>query len=1487
MAYDIIVELVATESVIFTITAKGYPTNQNIAWNLFTIPTDSQTDIYYDTSIAIATKLNNNNFAWGVASTANINGIYLTAFNDIQYFYISSYIPGVGSATAVILPKYVDNSIVNLTDTVAVLSTYFSEVSSNVRSNITKYDFVEWTISPVYSGLSASIGDGNWKNLINYSSPSGIAIFSGLGSAGAKQLSAKYIGNETDIDFTVTSDSTDTQFKNSPLSASYFFNLPSTKVTLNPSVQVYVLSADTSSTILCAVKLDDPAPSNTPLVWTIDNDTSLSALKGNPAFNTTYPFGTVDLASNIGIIKLATSDLTDSYTYALCSFSGKVSGFFRPYQYLETSSDISARVIRLENEENTYKYSIQAVGITDSVAHNIGSNQSIVWSCDNPIVYANYADDINQYSFDFISEASNIDNLIIRITPDTTSTVPKICTVNFQLCALIGDSIEDDFYDVYNFSIDFNEWLDEAIFNPQFRFQYEPDTQTTIYRPVSGALTYYTISNTSIIPPSSVGIMEFGFDDGVSAIPFNTITGNAPSAFVHTFATASPCICTMTLSVSTSAAGYLEYFIRQAIPKQLVVATIPLASGFEVYPEFNWNGSTWQRVVSSYGTNQGILSPFAASNLLTGYGVGHTENYFLSSNAIGTSYKWDILDNKISSLTYTAFSTAATAWIPVKTGTNSSEMSVCATVFTNALSSDMPSRYYDTVGGIPFNNFADTTNASITGIHRKNIQLIGADDLGISANMNSFKYAKLPIPNILYLSGGYTSMPTSSLFGGRRNAFYFNVTSDFWSHKQAATDYNITIATAQLNINVDDIGDSFLGLPQNEVSEMSIVPEIGFTLTVLSAHPSASDWTLENLYHMGDAITIISAYPIVPLIYNPNRFVITGENVQYDNLVPYFSSSEGTSIDGFVWTDRNNTVSMSTNTPYVTNYNVDGTYDIRLQNIYYYGTSATLENLFTNIVTVQKEYLKHSPNIARIFDFTSLEMPHDYNDCSMAPNEWVVKDTFNACVIKLNENLEYLNYMSQLYDVPPTDYIGWYGTLYYNNNVPRTRWYTNTPRNSYGYENPDKAIDHMFTNLQSCFIIKNVMYVSDGTIVHILSGDLWGTPISSRNYKTIGDDFINIRSIKLDSEGRIYLLDSYDSNDMAKGSKNRVIVFEYRPNTQSWILLYEWGGLGGAGAKNKFNSPSDLYMDDKDVLWIADTDNKCVKKYTRTGSWLNTLTSTYFNDNQKPISIVTDKDENVYVLTNTQIVKFDSRLTFIAVYTIPEGGLKLKNCRDGGFVYIVYSGYVVKFTDSGETAGIIAEGDFNDYTKDYRNVFHDEYRNLYIINKNHILKYVDQLSIVSLKLDTTDVTWPLENLLVNKDEYVQDWVINRCFQRLYDNIEIFRQSLIGKFGYQTVRNITHTSVISSQVAPDEFNHCERDWLYSFGRLVDKTVVYEYLKPIVRTYTLSEYKSLPYTKDTIYVGLNEINAAEVYNRVIKKLYECENVLLQMINNWSIL
>ena len=1445
-----------------------------ITWIPYIVVQDS-TGTQYVSSASIAAATYTETGApviWGDLGGLNTAGIAITAFNDTTSMLICA-ISGMNTISPKICsvdfwPYYLDQSITNVTQFSASLSAFARQVISNNTLPISPNVQLSWKFIPnmsdIYAGLS---GDENHYNLVSVSSISGYTL-------SASKIIFNCVNASNDIKFYTTVDVINDKYALSPYT--FTRNEPQLQIYLNPSIEIAVDPAvQPTYTILSAVQLEQIVPNSTILKWNVDNTSNVRGLTGT-SLNAPYSFNTSGSATYLHAIKLSAVDLTNSYEYSLNSFTGTVSGSFRPYNTLTTVSVVTARVTNLPNENNTYKYSLQALGITNSIPHIIDPNQYIIWECDNPAIYARRSDDTTAYRFDTSSLTQNIDNLYIRVAPAIVTTTPKICTANFQLCALSGSQSSDGLFSVYNFSINFSEWLDESYYNPKFRFQYEPDTQAVIYRPrVTTAM--YTISNTSKLPPDSFGYITFTFNNGVCSIPYDITNGNtAPSGVVYKFDTTSDCICSISMTVCASGMGYDGYFVREAATKQIVFATIPNASGFKIYPEWLWNEltSTWNQVVFSYGTDQGdVLIPSAP---LSAYSICHTENFYLSSyTPLMNEYVWSIQATDDSITPVTTISSKSSAWCKIKTGIDSAVLSVCASVFNGLLSSDMPSMYYDSPSGTRFNNFATTFE------YGPHINVVGANEIGIDATLPKVNYIQHPTPNTLYLSGVYTALPNNSLFGARVNSFYFDLSTEFWNEIQSAMlNRDMRLATTELNIKVDDIGDSFLGIPANEKTKIKITPGMDFTLSLVSAHPCASDWCLNSISAYDNIYSKeITAYPMNPVIYNSNRFVLTSTNVVMENLVQCFSG-----VNVLTWKDRNDLIAVSACSPYITTFNTAGSYGIDLTNNYNLGVSSlTSQNTFPNIVTVQNEYLRHDPNITRIFGFTKLELPHDINDCSMPPNEWVVKDTFNSNIKKLYDNMIYLENMAELYDVPPTDHIGWFGTRYYNNSAARTRWFTNTPQNSYGYNHPEMAIDGKFNNLQSCYVRENTMYISNGTSVFVLSGDFWGTQLGERTYKSIGDDFVNIRSIRLDRENRIYMLDSYDNNNPNAGSKNRVLVFSFNSATSQWQLLYEWGGLGGVGAKNKFNKPSDLYVDANDTLWVADTNNKCIKKYTRTGSWLNTITSDHFTDTEKPISITTDLDGDLYVLTTSQIVKFDLTGTLLDVYPVDGGALKLETCEDGGFIYIVYSDRIVKFTSFGADAGIIALNDFSYYTKDYRDVFHDEFRNLYILNRNHILKYVDLLSIVTLKLNTTGLMWNENQLLVQKDEYIQDWVINRCIQRMWDNLEILRQSLIGKFGYQTFRNVTRTTFVSAQPPPADFDYCNYDWLYSYGKFVTHDIVFEYEKPVVRSFTPSEYKILPYAKESTYIGINELNTADVYNRVLSKLYACEETLLQMIND----
>jgi len=463
------------------------------------------------------------------------------------------------------------------------------------------------------------------------------------------------------------------------------------------------------------------------------------------------------------------------------------------------------------------------------------------------------------------------------------------------------------------------------------------------------------------------------------------------------------------------------------------------------------------------------------------------------------------------------------------------------------------------------------------------------------------------------------------------------------------------------------------------------------------------------------------------------------------------------------------------------------------------------------------------------------------------PNEWGTADTINRSFRKLITDLEYLSGIAQLYDVPPTEFYGWLGNMVELDNTNEFYWRVNQPGLSMYYDQPDQAINGSLYNVQGISVRRvdevgdNIHIIARDTKVSILSSDFRGTEINYVSAKGVGDDFVNIVAVDTDvnfeTDHRIYMLDKL---------KNRVLVYSYNFVLNTWRLLFDWGGIGGPNAHNKFNGPTDLIVDKYNKLWLVDRNNRCIKKFSRTGSWIQTIQSDYFTDQNLPQSVAIADDDTIHVLCTNQIVKFSSDGEFIEVYTINELSLnnpiRIRTCKDGGFFYVLCIDKVLKITQTGELIGIFAD----DYNLTYTDICHDDHRNLYLTTTNSIVKYIDKLTIINLSLDTNNLMWPTSAIFIDRDEYQQDWVLNKSFARLYDNIEVFRRSLLGKFAY---------TIDDNGIA----------------------------NPIVRGFTPTEYELLPYDKGDIFVGVNELVTVDVFNRCIKQLYESLEAIKRMLDD----
>jgi hypothetical protein len=151
--------------------------------------------------------------------------------------------------------------------------------------------------------------------------------------------------------------------------------------------------------------------------------------------------------------------------------------------------------------------------------------------------------------------------------------------------------------------------------------------------------------------------------------------------------------------------------------------------------------------------------------------------------------------------------------------------------------------------------------------------------------------------------------------------------------------------------------------------------------------------------------------------------------------------------------------------------------------------------------------------------------------------------------------------------------------------------------------------------------------------------------------------------------------------------------------------------------------------------------------------------------------------------------------------------------------------------------GLDVSVDFNIYSANI-----DQDRNLFIAVGGYLLKYTANTTFVQLKESLRDeYFWDLKDILIHKEDVVQDWIYNRCFQRLWDNIELIRKSITQKL------NATSGS-------------------YSVSPFTDLDL---------QTFTF-------YKKDEIVIGQNEIVTVDVINRVILKLWQNIKTLNAMIN-----
>jgi uncharacterized repeat protein (TIGR02543 family) len=175
-------------------------------------------------------------------------------------------------------------------------------------------------------------------------------------------------------------------------------------------------------------------------------------------------------------------------------------------------------------------------------------------------------------------------------------------------------------------------------------------------------------------------------------------------------------------------------------------------------------------------------------------------------------------------------------------------------------------------------------------------------------------------------------------------------------------------------------------------------------------------------------------------------------------------------------------------------------------------------------------------------------------------------------------------------------------------------------------------------------------------------------------------NFLLPDSLAVDSSGNVYVAESYN---------NRIQKF-----TSSGQFVTKLGSLGSGDGQ--FNFPEAVALDRNGNIYVADTDNHRIQKFTPNGQFVAQWGSEGSGDGQfnLPAGIALDSSGNVYVteVYNCRIQKFTSNGQFITKWgSLGTGDGQFISPRgiafdSGGNVYVVDSQNhrIQKFTSSGQ-----------------------------------------------------------------------------------------------------------------------------------------------------------------------------------------------------------
>jgi hypothetical protein len=211
-------------------------------------------------------------------------------------------------------------------------------------------------------------------------------------------------------------------------------------------------------------------------------------------------------------------------------------------------------------------------------------------------------------------------------------------------------------------------------------------------------------------------------------------------------------------------------------------------------------------------------------------------------------------------------------------------------------------------------------------------------------------------------------------------------------------------------------------------------------------------------------------------------------------------------------------------------------------------------------------------------------------------------------------------------------------------NCPRSSWKVSTINpEDYPINDCDSAERCFIVDIEPSGVDPNQVVVAYAIELQLVKNDYEGTHITTRSLADELFAFQKIVAIDSSKDGKIFVLDQ---------NLPRVSVFEITDNT--FKLFSSWGSFGYKNNIQGFYQPRDINLYIENYVWIADTVNKCVKKFTANGKGLLILNHEKFEETP-PLSVCVDSQLNVHVLTEGAVHVFNHHKgEYQRSYTLPS-----------------------------------------------------------------------------------------------------------------------------------------------------------------------------------------------------------------------------------------